>query len=762
MEVVPRHLRNRWHRRLARAVWRLLRVLLKVAIPAEFPMTDNQIDQPTDKMPTATHKSFGESTHAKPAFSYAQAAKGRSPSVPSSLPPSKALSDTTEIDQKRSLTSETRATNADSSKSSSKRTASEGRAPLGESSKANEDQKLNISGDTKASTNVSPSTMQPNPIGQSQSTTSCPSSPDFGTTSTSTLPKEEDMFSTVNGSSDSTSDKQSQTSQSGNKSPQKEDTEKEKSRKISWDEDSPTPALLKEAPPPAVNFWQQRREAQEAELKAKAKQSTSIQLSKSNSLNNGVSTTNSSTRGTESINELKKQDSKKKGKSGPGSPENRSTPGTVKDTSRSTEPADKSTATLMAPPPPPGDAISWPTPDTALGEGKKKSQELADKADRETLQAWKPHQKEKWVPVPFVPTAVFNTPLPQARRGGRAPRGGREGGARGGSAANASISTEKPLVGAFGTPINQTTSKGGIERARVLNSGTTNTNFPKPKRASSAGPTSVKEQRKPGDSTVVEKQKQSDFVVSNLGQENGSSANDLRRFSAATSTNEAQADHSFANPPVNEANDHPKKLVRNNTDGDKSYQNVAPDAQFFSRSSGPERRSEGSIRPLDFTKDNHGSLPPRERGEGRSDRGRGGLRGRGGGHHAFYNSNLPNGHGLSNGHPAQYQAPSGPSSKPNSNHEGLPPQSPGSAHSPPQHNGRNHRSNSRSQNISHYASYARFPTGHHGGALNLANIQTSLANEYGYQPGHQGIMSAFPYVTYEEQPSQFGMLTRQM
>ena len=89
--------------------------------------------------------------------------------------------------------------------------------------------------------------------------------PDYGIMSTSMLPKEDDMFSTVNGFWNATSDKQSQSSQTGNglcTSGEKGEAEKEHSATAPWDEETPVAASLKEALPPAVNIWQQRKEAQ--------------------------------------------------------------------------------------------------------------------------------------------------------------------------------------------------------------------------------------------------------------------------------------------------------------------------------------------------------------------------------------------------------------------------------------------------------------------------------------------------------------------
>lgn len=104
--------------------------------------------------------------------------------------------------------------------------------------------------------------------GSTKNAVSGASSPSFGTASTSTLAKEDEIPPITNG--DSQWDNKSQTSALAEKSV----TNKEKNGKK--DEsgkpaDKATPVKeLKVAPPPAVNIWQQRKEAQEAKAKANA------------------------------------------------------------------------------------------------------------------------------------------------------------------------------------------------------------------------------------------------------------------------------------------------------------------------------------------------------------------------------------------------------------------------------------------------------------------------------------------------------------
>ena len=106
-------------------------------------------------------------------------------------------------------------------------------------------------------------------------------------------------------------------------------------------------------------------------------------------------------------------------------------------------------------PPPVEDAVAWPTPETAIEteDRRKSSQDTNEKPEAKPTGT---KQQKKWTQVPFVPTAVFNTPLPPAaaKRGGRGSlRGGREGTGRGGHTGQGSISGDRnEVVGAMGPP----------------------------------------------------------------------------------------------------------------------------------------------------------------------------------------------------------------------------------------------------------------------------------------------------------------------
>ena len=725
-------------------------------MPAEIQTSDNQQRTSADKMAATAQKSSGDLGQTTPALTYALAAKGRSPSVSALLPTGKGNSETTENGIKRSSSSGS----GDAIANLAKRTTSESRTPPTDGVTAGQEHQLgqhSVAKDVSkpdAIIEKAPSAEQP------QQSVSTPSSPEYGVTSTSTLPKEDDAFSNVNSSSDSTWDKQSQTSQNGGKGGEKVEAEKEQATKVSWDEEALTSISLKEAPPPPVNIWQQRIAAQ------KPKQSTPSQPTKPAIPNLSPGNANGSAKGTDTNPEQKKQDGKKKGKTGAGSLEERPTPGGARTGIKSADAADKSSSLPAHPPPPPGDAVSWPAPESALNEGKKKVAERVEKEEKDTTQVPKPH-KEKWVPMPLVHSVVFETPFPTARRGGKLSRGGREGGTRGGNTANASNGAEKPIIPGVGTSAGQVLPSSGPERGRgTANPATTNANVLKPKRASSAGPATPRDQRRLGDSTATEKRKEFENGLAKSGHSNGNNLNngnnlkETRRPSVPTAAKDQEPDWSARVVPMNAAAASTNS-VQSNTDEEQKNLSSALEASLSPRVGGPERRSEGSIRSPDTMRDFQGNVSFRERGEGRPERGRGGYRGRGGPNHNFFSSNMPNGHGFTNGQQGLHQPVPANSAKPYSNQENSPSHAQNSYFQTVQPYGKHHRSSSRSQSIPQSTPFGRFGNGQHSGPPHLANLRTDLANDYGYLPGNNGIMTAIPYTPYL-QVDLFDMVSVQM
>ena len=364
------------------------------------------------------------------------------------------------------------------------------------------------------------------------------------------------------------------------------------------------------------------------------------------------------------------------------------------------------------------------------------------------------------MPIPYVPSAVFNTPLPN-RRGGRLARG-KDGGTRGGLSHGGNTnhggnSNEKQVAGQVGDSTGAILDGAGDRGRADVSSSKNPSNSSRPKKATSAGPPIFREQRKLVDSATIEKR--SDFDVSaTSGSQNGPAGTESRKTSTAAQT---EPSLTAQNLSVSSGATYLEKPAQLTTTKDERRQSVPYDTHAYPRSAGPERRSEGSMRPPDYSRDYHGYMPIRERGEGRSERGRGGPRGRGG-NHGFSNSTMMNSHGFSGNYQYQYQSPAPPPpTKSQSNHERHAVQPNGPFQSSQAH-GRPFRSNSRSQSIPHSTPYGRYQSASHSGPPNLPNIQTDLANQFGFLPGNQGIMSAMPYNPYMDQVSLFNMVSMQM
>lgn len=274
---------------------------------------------------TASQKLPGEASPTLPTFSYAQAAKGRSPSVPSLLSSGKTSSETMNI--AASSTSVPSATDAVAVPVNG--------SAVETSSEVREDGELK-DGDHSNDLEVTPknatSLLQSSSLAHSQPAASTPSSPSFETASTSTLPKEDELSSTANGSLDSNWDKNSQGSQNGSKPGEKVEENKAQNSTSVWNDEGPPFALLKEAPPPAVNIWQHRKEIHEA--RAKSKQVTGPQAPKLTTQFGASGNMNNTLKNSDSGVDLKKQENRKKVKSGSAYVEEKSSPGNNKEGSR--------------------------------------------------------------------------------------------------------------------------------------------------------------------------------------------------------------------------------------------------------------------------------------------------------------------------------------------------------------------------------------------------------------------------------------------
>ena len=148
-------------------------------------------------------------------------------------------------------------------------------------------------------------------------------------------------------------------------------------------------------------------------------------------------------------------------------------------------------APAVLPPPPHRDQESWPTPEIAIDEDRKKAQEKGDKVEKERKDGASA-SKHEWVKVPFTPSVVFNTPLPNAagaRRGGRpGGRGGAQAGGRPtGVSNNGAEHSEKDSSASTVVPNGEQTRRERPETA-------TRETSPKAKRNGSAASPTLREQ----------------------------------------------------------------------------------------------------------------------------------------------------------------------------------------------------------------------------------------------------------------------------
>jgi la-related protein 1 len=586
---------------------------------------------------------------------------------------------------------------------------------------------------------------------------SLPTSPSYGTASTSTLPKEEDLTLATAAPSHSqnlnTTDKPTENTEGrrAKRGKKQKNAEKEAEK----EKEEVKQEILVPAVAPAVNIWQQRREEQAAKAKA------SPVVVQSSQAFSEVSILNDS-----AMQAGKPADTKRRGKPSGGEEadktlvaaqnggprETSSSKGQKKGSegvsrakedlsakragprgSRVSEKEEKASANQI--PPPVEDAISWPTPETALEEERRKAQEKdkLEKEEKEDTISNRPRPKEKWVPVPYIPTVTFNTPLP--------PRGGRgRGGARGG----------RPEAG--GRPSNAGNGAHAGDKTQTSSATTANSsgeNEKRPPRANSLPPTNSKRQQSDQSGSRDRK-----FSAAQTAEK--SKAGPMKNESAhIAETSRISTTAKTEQPP--ETHRDQDLLQGDNFGGFKSDQGQINFNENQPNPRSADRRSESNLRGSEQFKEGTNfskeSSQARDRAEGRSDRGRGGFRGRGA-HSNFPNGQLPQ-HVFTNGHGPQ--APSGYPTRQSSGPYSPPLQQPPFSNQfgpPPSRGG---RGSARSQSIPNNAMYGRFPP--NGGSQHIAPLQTSNPM-FDYPP--MQTLSAVPYNPYMDQYSVLAMVSMQL
>lgn len=393
--------------------------------------------------------------------------------------------------------------------------------------------------------------------------------------------------------------------------------------------------------------------------------------------------------------------------------------GSKKSGNRTTRPNDEASL------PPVADATAWPTPQTALGDEKRKGVEKGDKAEK-IEKTPSTRGKEKWTPVHYVPTAVFNTPLPSgARRGGRPARGGRDGGRGGAHTSDTNATADSKTAAAQ-------TSQPPVKHANVPERARNESNASRANSLPAQG-------RKP---TNTETNAQTD-------QKRSQNTADRPRVDTRQKASEDA--HPTPNGTTNSADAGSKPHRENRlakvpefTPSQNSRPGNAPSEGQANRHT-HERRFDGPARSGDAREAN-GFVPrerehrefnrehPKERGDSRPERGRGGYRGRGG--HSY-------GAGSQNQHFQNSQHQFVPSNKSFGSNDRQRPQQNFQNGAQPQH--ANHRLPLRSPSIPNSAGvYGSFP---------LPEINTVYPN---YQNVPPGPMSAMPYQPYME---PFGLMS---
>lgn len=269
-------------------------------------------------MSAVIHKPLSDGSPSGASFSYAQAAKGRAPSIPSALASGKSPSESVDLGVRRVSAPEPKNTPIAYPKTQTEELV--GNSREGTVTKSGTEPASTPSNAAEINSKSIAPELQSNTEGQVQTPPSIPPSPSSGTASTSTLPKEDEALSSANGSSDSTWEKLSQGSQIGNKTSEKLESDKDQTTSQTWDEEPITSSItsLKEAPPPAVNVWQYRKELLDAKAKT---MSASLQIPKPQNHTGGNASPNIGTKPSENAFDMRKQDTKKRGKNTPGQPE---------------------------------------------------------------------------------------------------------------------------------------------------------------------------------------------------------------------------------------------------------------------------------------------------------------------------------------------------------------------------------------------------------------------------------------------------------
>lgn len=418
---------------------------------------------------------------------------------------------------------------------------------------------------------------------------------------------------------------------------QEEDAEKVK--------EPPKPVILTEAPLPTVNPWAKRMEAQKAvQVKGadapiadgESKPNPSPEEAGSRSaVSSGVNGDKWSQK--KSAEALRPVDQAPR-RNGPRG-------------SRVGDKDEKSSVAL----PPVADPTSWPDPKSAAEReqpSRKSSEKIDTAAEKENLDEAGPTRKKTWEKLEIVHSVVFETQLPPLRgskpRGGST-RGGREAGSmRGGHPATATAATPQTTTGSASdkapSPGGSTNPKPAITRPREGSIPSRGASLPK--RASID--VSPRDQRKP-------------VVPSNTTEQARDTSLDASSVSSVAKQAVAREIRTIllSRRPLTKSQS--SKRASATRDIRLENDSLGPEGGQTAARAMPQDRPSYHVRG-EYTKD--GQQYPRD---GRPERGRGGFRTRGGHNNS---SHIPSASYPTNGH---YAAPNGFQSRQNPNAHSPPP-----------------------------------------------------------------------------------------
>jgi len=524
------------------------------------------------------------------------------------------------------------------------------------------------------------------------------SSPDFRASSTSTQLKEDDASSVPTSASESAWETKSQNSNpvEGNTTATEHKRRGEKGKKEHKEKaPAPKPILLKEAPIPTVNIWAQR--AQDIKTKQTSLPSSPSAARAGRESSSSISPTKDA--GAERKREefAKPAAARGQGRAGgekagnASSSQERSKPPRTTSSSGGTP----SSVPLVQ------DQSSWPTPENAQDEERRKPQER----ERPAQSSAKPHSKSEWVNMPYTPTVKFETPLPATtKRGGRVSgRGGREGGGRGGN-----FSTTPYSKPSNASPTSETLGEAAAQLRTDTSAARQQSQSSSKNRISSENvPDEEKEQGQ-----AVHMSATVSLTTGSIEETSSSSvtaSHDLIQ-TATQAVSTPSADGSLFIPPYKHKSNPPRAhdatTVTESSEDRSQFENG-----FSSSKSQWSERKERPGRSFDTFREPSNSGLSRERIEGRPERGRGGRGGKGGNLHfnAHQQANQQNNGvplaGLLSPHGSKNSAPF------NSQYHGQP-----SHYMAPNSRG-GYRSGPRAASIPTDAAYARYQGAYSGGAM---------------------------------------------